>query len=157
MVLARSAGHNVLDATLVASAPRGSAVSIARSASRLRWKRASQTMSGICGTSGLVRYDREMIFHTNLEVHAFRLPLAAAVAARIGVFGFGPQAEDDLRTSIQGKGPQTLELMDAFFEKLVQRAQASERGDVGDEFWKLTDACESARKQLVDRTTQLCK
>jgi hypothetical protein len=54
-----------------------------------------------------------MVSQANLEIHAFRLPLAAAVAAKIGVFGFGPQMEDELRASIQEKDPTTLSFMDA--------------------------------------------
>lgn len=89
-----------------------------------------------------------------LEIEAFRLPLAAAVAAKLDVFGFGPQSEHELRESIRSKDSRTLSLMDDYLAKLLERARASEEG-AGERFQKAAEACEVARKDLVARTVEV--
>lgn len=96
-----------------------------------------------------------MIPQTTLEIEAFRLPLTAAVAAKIDVFGFGPQSEDDLRNAIRSKDSTILSLMHDYFAKLIEKTLATGKGECGDTFWKLIAACESARLELVKRTSSI--
>lgn len=77
--------------------------------------------------NGYARYDYAMEQNERnsdilslVELHAFRLPLAAAVASKLGVFSFEPMSEEDLRDAIRTKDTTCLSLMDDYFQNFAE-------------------------------------
>ncbi len=79
-----------------------------------------------------------------VELEAFRLPLAAAVASKLGVFTFEPMGEEDLRAVIKSKDPETELLMDKYFSLFLECGRSWTQS--------LSEARDAARLKLVSHT-----
>lgn len=82
-----------------------------------------------------------------IELRAFGLPLAAAVASKLSVFSFEPMSEEDLRAAIGSKDALSLSLMDDYFQKFLKCGSVSSLETI--------QARDEARLKLVARTVEI--
>ena|ERR1035438_2023549 len=84
---------------------------------------------------------------SSVELYAFRLPLAAAVACKLGFSSFEPMSEDELRNAITQKDAESLVLMDGYFQKFLECGKSPSAETI--------QARDEARLRLVARTVEI--
>jgi hypothetical protein len=81
------------------------------------------------------------------ELYAFPLPLAAAVACKLGFASFEPMSEDEIRKAITQKDAESLALMDNYFQRFLECGRSPNS--------EMVQARDEARFRLVARTVEI--